>query len=251
MRGSSSSARGSHAVLTLTYGRGDDANRPEYGDGVAITTEPVDASRFIDLGDQAESRKQYWGFTPEEFPLNGRVWYPDGAGPFPLVLVVHGNHDMRDFSDPGYAYLGELLASRGYVMASLDMNFVNGGIRQENDARGWLLLKHLEAWRGFVEDTENPFFSRVDMGRIALIGHSRGGEAVGHAAAFNRLRRYPDDGNVSLNFSFDIKAIIAIAPVDGQYLPHGSLRPRQERELHGLARLSRWRRHELSWTSLV
>ena len=225
MRGSSPSARGSHAVLTLTYGRGDDTNRPEYGDGVAIKTEPVDASSFIDLGDQAESRNRYWGFTPEEFPLNGRVWYPDGAGPFPLVLVVHGNHDMRDFSDPGYAYLGEMLASRGYVLASLDMNFVNGGIRQENDARGWLLLKHLEAWRGFVEDTENPFFSKVDMGRIGLIGHSRGGEAVGHAAAFNRLRRYPDDGNVRLNFGFDIKAIIAIAPVDGQYLPTDRFAP--------------------------
>ena len=27
--------------------------------------------------------------------------------PAPLVLVVHGNHGMADYSDPGYAYLGE------------------------------------------------------------------------------------------------------------------------------------------------
>ena len=110
---------------------------------MAFNTATVDASKLIDLGDQADSRNGYWGFTPEEFPLNGRVWYPDGYGPFPLVLVVHGNHNMKDFSDPGYDYLGELLASRGYILASIDMNFVNGGIRQENDARGWLLLKHL------------------------------------------------------------------------------------------------------------
>ena len=57
------------------------------------------------------------------------------------------------------------------------------------------------------------------MERIALIGHSRGGEAVGHAAAFNRLDRYPDDASLEFEFDYDIRAIIAIAPVDGQYLP--------------------------------
>ena len=92
----------------------------------------------------AKSRKKYWGFDPKAFPINGRVWYPDGAGPFPLVLIVHGNHNMKDFSDPGYGYLGELLASRGFILASVDENFINGGLRGENDGRGWLLLEHLE-----------------------------------------------------------------------------------------------------------
>jgi dienelactone hydrolase len=217
--GPSPSSRGPYGVRTLTYGHGDDKNRPEYREGVALTTETVDASKLISLGDQAKSRNGYWGFTPKEFPLNGRVWHPDGAGTFPLVLVVHGNHDMRDFSDPGYDYLGEPLASRGYIVASIDMNFLNGGVRQENDARGWLLLKHLEAWNRFNSDPGNPFFGKVDMGNLALIGHSRGGGAVGHAAAFNRLSHYPDDANLTFDFNFDIKAIIAIAPVDGQYLP--------------------------------
>jgi len=135
------------------------------------------------------------------------------------VLVVHGNHNMRDFSDPGYDWLGELLASRGYILASVDMNFINGGIRQENDGRGWLLLKHLQAWRRFNDDPGGPFHGRVDMGNIALIGHSRGGEAVALAAAFNRVTRYPDDASLEFDFGFDIKAVIAIAPVDGQYLP--------------------------------
>jgi dienelactone hydrolase len=216
--GPSPSSPGPYDVRTLTYGHGDDTRRPEYADAVAFSTETVDASKLVSFGNRSDSRTDYWGFSPTEFPLNGRVWYPDGEGPFPLVLVVHGNHNERDFSDPGYDYLGELLASRGYILASIDMNFVNG-VQGENDARGWLLLKHLEAWKGFNADDSNPFAGKVDMGNLALIGHSRGGEAVGHAAAFNRLSHYPDNANLTFDFNFDIKAIIAIAPVDGQYLP--------------------------------
>ena len=156
-------APGAHAVRTLYYGSGTDRQRPEFRDSVAIRTPTVDASKLIDLGDEAKERNRYWGFTPDSFPLNARVWYPDGEGPFPLVLVVHGNHDPKDFSDPGYDYLGELLASRGYILASVDMNFVNGSIREENDARGWLLLKHLQLWRDWARDPQNPFAGKVDM----------------------------------------------------------------------------------------
>jgi hypothetical protein len=136
-----------------------------------------------------------------------------------------GNHDPKDFSDLGYDYLGELLASRGYILASIDMNFVNGGIRQENDARGWLLLKHLQVWDKINRDPTNVFSDLVDMENIALIGHSRGGEAVAHAVAFNKLNYYPDDANLTFNFDFNIRAIVAIAPVGGQYLPTGRFVP--------------------------
>jgi dienelactone hydrolase len=212
---------GPHRVLTLYYGSGTDKNRPEYRDSVAIKTETVDASKLVDLGQSAKSRNDYWGFTPKEMPLNARVWYPEGDGPFPLVLVVHGNHNMEDYSDPGYDYLGELLASRGYILASIDENFINGGIRGENDARGWFLLKHLQLFQRFNQEAGNPFEGKVDMGDIALMGHSRGGEAVANAAAFNRLTHYPDDASLEFDFGFDIKGIVSIAPVDGQYLPTG------------------------------
>ena len=149
--------KGPYEVLTLYYGSGTDKNRLEYRDSVSLTTDVVDASKLVDLGGDAGSRNRYWGFSPKEMPINARVWYPDGAGPFPLVLVVHGNHNMKDFSDPGYDYLGELLATRGYILASVDENFINGGIRGENDARGWFLLKHLETFECFNQEAGNPF----------------------------------------------------------------------------------------------
>ncbi|MEO6221866.1 MAG: hypothetical protein ABIP90_01350 [Vicinamibacterales bacterium] len=175
-------------------------------------------------GAAAKQRKEFFGFELKAAPLNGRVWYPDGAGPWPLALVVHGNHTYREFSDPGYGYLGDLLASRGFITVSVDENFING-LSAENDGRAWLLLKHLEAWKTFNETADGPFFGRVDMNNIAVMGHSRGGEAAATAAAFNRLKYYPDDFKQEFKFNFAIKAVVAIAPVDGQYKPSSVFTP--------------------------
>jgi dienelactone hydrolase len=217
--------RGTHAVKTLFYGSGTDQRRPEFNAGVAIKTKTVDVSPFATIAPaQVKTRKKFWGFDLKKAPINGRVWYPDGPGPFPLALIVHGNHNWREFSDPGYAYLGELLASRGFILASVDENFING-LTAENDGRAWLLLKHLEAWKQFNEAGEGPLKGKVDMSRIALMGHSRGGEAAALAATFNRLKYYPDNFKQEFKFNFDVKAVVAIAPVDGQYKPTGQFTP--------------------------
>ncbi len=212
---------GAFIVRRLFYGSGTDKRRAEYRDSVSLKTPVVNGTPFIKGADAKllKARWKYWGFDGKRLPVNGRVWYPEGQGPFPLVLIVHGNHDMKQYSDPGYAYLGELLASRGYILASVDENFLNGNLRGENDARGWMLLEHLVAWRRFNADSASPLYHKVDLSRIALMGHSRGGEAIAVAAAFNRLPRYPDDARVIFNFGFDIKTLVAIAPVDGQYRP--------------------------------
>ena len=225
---------GEYDVLTLTYGSGKDLHRSEYGDDVDLVARRVNGSKLIDNWDGFSGwlRTSYWGFDAKELPLQARVWYPDGEGPFPLVLVVHGNHGMEDYSDPGYDYLGELLASRGIILASVDENFINSsisslveifderpGLKEENDARGWLLLEHLAQWRDWNNTSGHYFNNKVDMDRVALIGHSRGGEAVGIAAAFNSLDRYPDDATLDFNFDFNLRGVIAIAPVYGQYQP--------------------------------
>ncbi len=93
---------GPFRVKTLTYGSGNDKWRPEYRN-VAIKTPTVDATTFFpDFKNwKAKARRWYWGFDFDKLPLNARVWYPDGPGPFPLVLIVHGNHQMELWSDPG------------------------------------------------------------------------------------------------------------------------------------------------------
>ena len=209
---------GPYSYRTYFYGSGDDKHRKEYGEGIDFKTEPVDARPFMGIFD---GMPHYWGFGFDRLPLNGRVWFPDGDGPFPLVLIVHGNHNMKDFSDPGYEYLGKLLAGRGFIAVSVDENFLNHKFWGENDARAFVLLEHLNIWDTWNQAQGHAFEGRVDMDRIALVGHSRGGESAAHAAAFNRLERYPDDANVKLDYNFNIRSVIAIAPCDGQYKPAG------------------------------
>jgi dienelactone hydrolase len=229
---------GPYGVNSLTYGSGMDRHRPEYGGQADLITPSVDGSPFVNnwQGLSGDLRSRYWGFDVTSLPLNGRVWYPDGPGPFPLALIVHGNHFMMDYSDPGYEYLGQLLASRGIVLVSVDQNFLNGswtdirmfgidGLKEENDGRGWLLLEHLAQWQVWQQQADNPFYGKVDMERILLMGHSRGGEAAAIAAAFNRLPAYPDDASVTFDYDFGIRGVVAIAPSDGQYNPTGRSTP--------------------------
>ena len=214
---------GGFRVNTLTYGSGHDKHRSEYGRSVNLRTTSVDASPFLKdfKGLKAKLRKWDWSFGKEALPINGRVWYPDGPGPFPLILCVHGNHRAQHFSDSGYSYLGERLATRGFIFVSVDENFLNysweGDMSGENAVRGWMLLKHLVVWRGWNQEPGHVFRGRVDLDRISLIGHSRGGEAVVIAATYNRLKHWPEDANQTFNFGFNIRSAVAIAPIEGQY----------------------------------
>lgn len=212
----------------LTYGSGTDLRRVEYNKDVSIQTQAVDASLLWQGYDGYFKTyyRQYWGFTPKELPLNARAWLPEGQGPFPLILFVHGNHNWNDFSDPGYAYLGEHLASRGYLVVSVDENFLNGfsfsdpgGV--EIAARGWVILKHIELFQDWNNDPQSIFYKKVALNQIALVGHSNGGEAVAVAAYLNNLEQLPNNNMVEFDFHFPIKAVIQLAPSDGVYRPGG------------------------------
>ncbi|MDT0620250.1 hypothetical protein [Croceitalea vernalis] len=217
-------ALGPYEVREFTYGSGKDVQRKEYAHEVTYRTNTVNGKWLIPdwKGKKKKWRERYWEFGPENFPLNGRVYMPEGQGQFPLILIVHGNHNMIDYSDNGYGYLGEVLASRGFITVSVDENFLNGHWSgdfrgKEMPARAWLLLKHLEQWQRWNSDENHYLRDKVDMNNIMLVGHSRGGEAVAIAAAYNELPYFPDNAKEKFDFNFGIKGIVAIAPTDYRY----------------------------------
>jgi len=208
---------GEYLIDAFTYGSGEDKRRSEFGQAADEVSQSVDASAYIKNGDWTWLRTKFWGFDESSLPLNGRVWMPQGEGPFPVVLMVHGNHLMEQFSDGGYGYLGELLASRGVIAISVDENFLNysawSGIPdQDMKLRAWMLLKHIGQLQRFAEEPSSRFYGKIDLQRVALIGHSRGGQAVAMAA--DRIQWFSYDAELPLPSSYQIKGVVAIAPTD-------------------------------------
>ena len=164
-----------------------------------------------------------------------QVWYPTdlSSGPFPLVLVMHGNHGVcrtpgstDDFcsTDPpncpsgfvetpnhlGYNYFTSRLASWGYIVASINANAINCRSFAIDD-RGRLIQAHLRRWVGWNSPKGGSpigtlFSGKVDLSKIALIGHSRGGEGVRAGYDFWRAEGDPT--------GIDIPAVFEIAPTD-------------------------------------
>ena len=217
-------APGQWPVESMTYGAGPSERRPEFGVDRDFESRTVDISGVLpDWKDfKQRMREHYWDISLQSAPLNGRIWAPARQEPAPLVLIVHGNHGMEDYSDTGYAWLGELLASRGFVAVSVDQNYINGSWSgdfqgKEMAARAVLLLEHLALFRDWNRTPGHAMHARIDMDAIALIGHSRGGEAVSIAYAFNDLPHFPDDATIAFDYGFNILSLVAIAQVDQRY----------------------------------
>ncbi|GGD54134.1 alpha/beta hydrolase family protein [Paenibacillus nasutitermitis] len=206
---------GHFSINSFTYGSGEDLRRDEFGESADLVSQSVDASAYISHWPWL--RSFFWGFDETALPLNGRVWMPEGAGPFPLVLIVHGNHLMEQFSDEGYEYLGELLASRGFIAVSVDENFLNYSVwadipNQDMKVRAWILLQHLQQIAVFNKQEGNPFYNKVDLQQVGLIGHSRGGQAAAMAA--DPSKWFASDTTLNLLDDIEVQAVIGIAPTD-------------------------------------
>lgn len=176
----------------------------------------------------------------------GRIVAPQGApGARPLVLFLHGRHsfcylpkgagptDRDEYAWPcaaplapipshrGYEHTQRVLASQGFVTVSVSANGINaqdgrtpdGGA----DARADLVDRHLRAIAAGQVPGLVP--ATVDLDRVVLVGHSRGGEGV------NRLVvRRPTDA------PYAVAGTVLLAPTDfgrqaGPYVPSVTMLP--------------------------
>jgi len=148
----------------------------------------------------------------DSVPLHGVVRYPDGPGPFPLILIVHGNRDATQPSYPGFNYLLDHFASHCMIAVSVEEDFINGPSNGEMDARAIVLLRNLQLWREWNRTPGHQFYGKIQESSIGLAGHSRGGEAVAVAKLFNHTLHNPSDPDH--DFNFEIRALYAMAPTD-------------------------------------
>jgi hypothetical protein len=175
------------------------------------------------------------------------------SGRLPLILMLHGNHDTcgtgtnpRDDNDStytstgscpanyvvtpnhrGYDYIATELASRGYIVVSINANRGITGYYDPdpaNDpglilARARLVLKHLQRLSQWNRGTTTPssigvsLNGKLDLTQVGLMGHSRGGEAMRAAYNLYRASGSPWPGRIVDPVTF--RGIFEIGPTDG------------------------------------
>ena len=174
-----------------------------------------------------------FGF-PAPVELRASIHYPTNlpGGPYPVILFLHGRHatcfkgntqllqwpctDVGSAPIPsfqGYDYVGQVLASHGYVVVSVSANGINAVDNSDGNlgmtARAELLQKHLDILKTFTTTGGAPFgtkfVGKFDLTRVGTMGHSRGGEGVVLHYFLN---------NEILGAPYGIKAVFPLAPVD-------------------------------------
>ncbi|MCR5327291.1 MAG: hypothetical protein K6E12_00345 [Saccharofermentans sp.] len=206
---------GPYTVSTLSYG-------PEDTDDILTST--IDLTVFEQTKEAEDPiTALVWLASDRDYsqtPIKGQIWYPEGQKGCPVFFIVHGNHDSATPSYLGYEFLGQYLASNGYAVISVDENIINE-LGAGNDLRAYVLLENMKALFSLSDSSDSPLSGLFDKERLAIGGHSRGGEMVATAYLFNDLDAYPEDGNIRFDYHFNITSIVAIAPVCDQYRPVG------------------------------
>jgi large repetitive protein len=165
--------------------------------------------------------KEKEGHPVEE---NGETFIEEVGVPGPECEKVGlGGHYKRN--DEGYSYLAQNLASWGYTVVSLDQDELmarQDGLGKGMHNRRLLIMAMLDKLKAASEgpltgegaNVGSLLVGKLDMTRIGLMGHSRGGDAVSSFVEYDHTRpvgeRYP------------LRAVISLAPVDYErHVPYG------------------------------
>lgn len=154
------------------------------------SAEEYDAGRAT-ITQGAEPPDSKFGEMPVQ--LRGTIAVPEGEGPFPVVVFVHGSYpfcdvvseydvypcpaenDLRQFE--GFSYLAEALAGHGYITLVPDLSAeYNTGFAVPvfGERAIQIIDAHLDALASGL-GFDDVIAARADLDRLSLVGHSRGG----------------------------------------------------------------------------
>jgi acetyl esterase/lipase len=107
------------------------------------------------------------------------LFLPEGTGPYPVVVVVHGGYWRARFDRSLMTGLCADLAENGLAAWNLEYRRVGG-------SGGWPeTFEDVAAGVDALADADAP----LDLGRVAAVGHSAGGHLAAWAAARPTLPR--------------------------------------------------------------
>jgi acetyl esterase/lipase len=107
----------------------------------------------------------------------GELTLPDGEGPVPVVVLIHGGFWRSGFDLDLMRPLVPSLVDAGFAVWNIEYRTVGaGGGYPETFDDVAAAIDHLAT-------ISDPFGSRLDLGRVATVGHSAGGHLAVWAAS--------------------------------------------------------------------
>jgi len=142
-----------------------------------------------------------YGPAPQQI---GDLWLPDGSGPYPTLIVIHGGCWLAQL--PGQqqtAYLAEDLRKHGYAVWNIDY-------RRIGHTGGGYPGTFLDAAAAIdkLRELAQPY--RLDLSKVVAIGHSAGGHLATWAAA---RRNIPQSSPLYKAESLPIAGVVSLAGI--------------------------------------
>lgn len=132
------------------------------------------------FSDEGEFARYKFRYPSDGISIYGYVNIPKGTGPFPVIVVLHGNYNTDNYDLMPYTtYYADRMARHGYVV--FHPNFRNYGESSEGDDRYRTgqttdLLNLLSMIR--LQGGKSGALSTLDVRKIGLWAHSMGGEVA-------------------------------------------------------------------------
>lgn len=172
---------------------------PLWSAAAAGSQELLTAADLRSLTAPAPDHRIAYGEGPLQF---GHLRLPDGQGPHPVVIYLHGGCWLSQWDIAHAAPLEQALAGAGYAVWSLEY-------RRVGDEGGGWPGTFLDVGRG--ADHLRILSGRfpLDLERVIAVGHSAGG----HLALWLAARRdLPRESEIAIADPLPIDGVLALAP---------------------------------------
>lgn len=168
--------------------------------GSGLNAQMLTTAEAMALPSEEADHRLFWGLDPLQF---GDLRLPDGPGPHPVVVLIHGGCWLNEYPMHYMGAMADALKAAGIATWNIEY-------RRVGDPGGGWPGTFLDVGRA-VDDlrflaTRYP----LDLTRVLLSGHSAGGHLALWAA--ERSRRAPGDP-LRGDDPLPVRGVVALAPI--------------------------------------
>ena len=157
----------------------DELSAREYGGG--------DIEILETMEETAVFNRQHISFPSDDLTITGQMLVPIGDGPFPVVIVIHGDIEPEDYTNPPYiTEYADHLARNGFLVIQPDLRNFSTSDRADDLFRVGSTIDVLNLVAIVQENGgQTEALRAADSSNINLWGHSMGSHIALRAIVVN------------------------------------------------------------------